>query len=602
MHRSSNTSIVKSMMNMALLPVLLLATSGDAATIAESESDASANQQIGQLGTSLKAAVLSGSMTEKDARAIWASANEVRELQGEMESLLKSEPKETGDDAKSQTLRLIPPDPREPRLLLQPEFLERDSIVIIEAMDLDPQRAEIVGLVFRDYVGSYDIISQSLLDALQRYQRAEVGRDLASAVERLDRQLSEQDIDMAAAMSTMQDRLQEYARQAVAKRGAESEERDEKARALAREWVQELSGGLNSLDENMNRLRDRMVVAMEDMEEAGDEVTPEDLHHLAIRLRQQRDSIRDDVIEALRMTIVEDGDDARLERLQEAIGRLRFTSGLRMARLGGERINPRAAMSNMVEPGEPIQMELDKMDGVLGALAMNRLELAIDRELAGIQFMVDARQAIGEFGDEELVPEERWGTVIAPYAQAWHDQIDASVACRDFNLLAVDELTLKLMEHDLEAAFAYRDLALQPGFPDEMRRRWYERALAATLRLEELSEEIMISIGFLQEQATTRARQIRDRAIEGRMERDIELARAPVLRLWGLGKGKEQIFEESDWKGREFKAHEQLADQVEDSLRVLLTPEQFDALPVRTWRVNEQKRSTKNRKRKSGKG
>lgn len=597
MHGSSDTSIFKSMVNMASLPVLLLVALVNAAPIAESESDASANQQIGQLGTSLKAAVLSGSMTEKDARAIWASANEVRKLQGEMESLLKSEPKETGDDAKSQTLRLIPPDPREPRLLLQPEFLERDSIVIIEAMDLDPQRAEIVDLVFRDYVDSYDIISQSLIDALQRYRRTEVGRDLAGAVQRLDRQLSEQDIDMATAMNTMQDRLREYANQAVAKRGAESEERDEKARALTREWVQELGGGLDSLDENMNWLRDRMVAAMEDMEQVGDEITPEDLHRLAIQLRQQRDSIRGDVVEALRMTIVEDGDEARLARLQEAMGRLHFTSGLRLARLGGERINPRAAMDTMAEAGEPIRMELDMMDGVLGALAMNRIELAIDRELAGIQLMVDARRAISEFGDEELVPEERWGAVIAPYADAWHDQIDASVACRDFNLLAVDELTLQLMEDDLEAAFAYRDLALQPGFPDEMRRRWYEHALTAALRLEELSEEITISIGSLQDQVAVKAREIRDRAIQGRMERDIELARAPVLRLWGLEKGKDEVFEEADWKGREFKAHEQLADQVEDSLRVLLTPEQFDTLPPRQWRRNEKKRSAE---KKSG--
>ena len=190
-----------------------------------------------------------------------------------------------------------------------------------------------------------------------------------------------------------------------------------------------------------------------------------------------------------------------------------------------------------------------------------------------------------------------WGAVIAPYADAWHDQIDASVACRDFNLLAVDELTLQLMEDDLEAAFAYRDLALQPGFPDEMRRRWYEHALTAALRLEELSEEITISIGSLQDQVAVKAREIRDRAIQGRMERDIELARAPVLRLWGLEKGKDEVFEEADWKGREFKAHEQLADQVEDSLRVLLTPEQFDTLPPRQWRRNEKKRSAE---KKSG--
>ena len=63
----------------------------------------------------------------------------------------------------------------------------------------------------------------------------------------------------------------------MAKRGAETEEGREKSQALAQEWVRELEGGLDSLDENMSRLRERLVLAIDEMEEAGEDVTAEDV-------------------------------------------------------------------------------------------------------------------------------------------------------------------------------------------------------------------------------------------------------------------------------------------------------------------------------------
>lgn len=584
-----------SLKTIVILSMLLASVS----VVQAAKPEGSGGNQLGQLGGSLKAAVLSGSMTEEDARAIWESAIEVEKLQEEMESLLAPETREVGEDAKSQTLRLIPPDPREPRLLLQPEFLERDGVLVIEAMELDEQRAEIVDLVFRDYAASYELLSQPLLVAMRQYRRAEVGRDLADAVERLDRQLTSQDIDMKAAMATMQGRLEDYAREAVAKRGEETEEGREKARAMAREWVQELGGGLDSLDDNMNRLRDRLVSAIDEMEQAGDDVTAADLQRLALQLRRQRDSIRSDVLQTLRMTIVEDGDAPRLARLDAAMQRLQFRAGLRLARLGGERIDPRAVLEGSMQGGEPERTRLEEMEPALSELSRARMDAAIDRELAGVKLMVDVRRAIDEHGGEEFVPADRWEAVIDPYADAWHRQIDASVACRDGILDAVDELTVVLMEEDVETAFAYRDLALRRGFPDEMRVRWYERAIEAALQLEDLSEEIAAAIAKLRDQVSIEARAIRDRAIEGRMQRDVELAHAPVLSLWGLGDDKGEVFEEADWRGREFEAHRLLNDQVEDSLRVLLTPQQFDALPKRRWQGEDK---TEVKKQGGGKG
>ncbi|MAA52698.1 MAG: hypothetical protein CMJ41_06730 [Phycisphaerae bacterium] len=589
------------MRTLIALVFLLLVSPAD---VLAAKPEGGGGSELGQLGASLKAAVLSGSMTEEDARSIWGSAMEVQKLQSEMETLLSDKAEVVADDAKSQTMRLIPPDPRAPRLLLQPEFLERDGLFITESLDLDSQRSEIVELVFRDYVGSYELISQPLVAALQRYRRSQVGRDLAEAVARLDRQLSTQDIDMAAAMDTMEERLEDYARQAVAKQGAESEEGREKSRALAQEWVRELEGGLDSLDENMSRLRERLVLAIEGMEEAGEDVTPQDLYRLATGLQQQRDAIRADVLETLRLTIVEGEDAGRSAELDAVMQQLRFASGLRLARLGGERIDPRSAADAMAELPSSVGALLTAMDPVLAQLSNRRMESAIDREIAGIRMMVDARRAIDQYDGEAFVPDDRWDAVIAPYAAAWLKQIDASVACRDGVLEMVDEMTVLLMEENVDAALAYRDLALQRGFPDEMRRRWYDRALAAAVRLEGVSDEIMESLLRLRKDASAAAREIRDRAIGGRMERDLELARAPVRSLWGMEEGAKDVFEESDWRGREFEAHRILGDEVEDALRILLAPVQFEQLPPRQWQWEEKAAGDKagGRKRGAGRG
>ena len=589
------------MRTLIALVFLLLVSPAD---VLAAKPEGGGGSELGQLGASLKAAVLSGSMTEEDARSIWGSAMEVQKLQSEMETLLSDKAEVVADDAKSQTMRLIPPDPRAPRLLLQPEFLERDGLFITESLDLDSQRSEIVELVFRDYVGSYELISQPLVAALQRYRRSQVGRDLAEAVARLDRQLSTQDIDMAAAMDTMEERLEDYARQAVAKQGAESEEGREKSRALAQEWVRELEGGLDSLDENMSRLRERLVLAIEGMEEAGEDVTPQDLYRLATGLQQQRDAIRADVLETLRLTIVEGEDAGRSAELDAVMQQLRFASGLRLARLGGERIDPRSAADAMAELPSSVGALLTAMDPVLAQLSNRRMESAIDREIAGIRMMVDARRAIDQYDGEAFVPDDRWDAVIAPYAAAWLKQIDASVACRDGVLEMVDEMTVLLMEENVDAALAYRDLALQRGFPDEMRRRWYDRALAAAVRLEGVSDEIMESLLRLRKDASAAAREIRDRAIGGRMERDLELARAPVRSLWGMEEGAKDVFEESDWRGREFEAHRILGDEVEDALRILLAPVQFEQLPPRQWQWEEKPAGDKagGRKRGAGRG
>lgn len=542
------------------------------------------------LGGSLKAAVLSGSMTKEDAGLIWKTASQVAELREKMDSLLGDDKAAIiEDDAKSQTLRLIPPDPERPRLLLQPELLERDSGFLIDRLELDAQRAEIVDLMLRDYEGSYEILTVPLADAMRRYLRSQVSEDLAITIDRLDRQLAEQDIDMEAAMSTMQDRLEDYARQVAVKRGGESQEIEEKSRALAREWVDEMSGGLDSLDENMSRLRDRLVLAMDEIAAVGGDVAEEDLLRLAMQLRSQRDAIRKDVMIALQMAIVDEGDERRLAELESALEQIELRRGLMLARLGGERIDPWAALDRAAEHPPELTELMSRMQPVLAERARVRMESVIAREVAGLRLLVDTERLVDEFGGRDEVPDERWIDVLGPFSGSWHRQIDASMGYRDGVLQVIDEITMLLLDQDMEAAFAYRDRALRQGFPDEMRIRWYERALAIASGFDDLSVDVVEAIDLLSDQVVPAAREIRDRAIDGRLKRDLELARMPVLRLWGIEQDEDKVFKDEDWKGREFQAHERLSDQVQDALRVLLTIEQFDALPPRRWRGEEKK-------------
>lgn len=563
------------------------------------DDDEKPSPELETLGNSLKAAVISGNMDEKQAWEIWSTA--VEEIKGGQNDKRmwqdRQRDKEYDDtNARQRMARLLPPDPLEPAMLMEPEFLPRDVQLLSNWLELDEQRVLIVEMIVRDYGESMNELTLGMTSALQSYRTAEEAREMRQTLESLEEKVLSREIDMEASNAILQERVREYAREQAAKEarrdGDSQEEITEQVDAKTAEWTAELSKGLDDMEEQLQLLRDRMRSRVDSVKLLAGEVTSRDLVSMAERIRDQRRALRQDVLEMLRLVLVVEDELEPLERFASAMSRLRVEHGLRHARMGGEFINPWSLVRDLEQqPGNRLIAEttLSSQQSPLAEMVQARADAAVDREIEGLRLLVARDDLVAVAGDEDNVPIETWYEAIEPFTESWHRQIDASVAYRD-SLLQLVEMTRQLIaEEDPRAANAYYDQSMKRGFGSELRTRWSERAMKAAIGIEDLEEETMLVVLALQEETLTRLRQIRDEAIQKRLLRDPELARQPILSLWSLDESREKPWTRSDWTGHGMESHQALNEHVESSLRSLLTPEQFESIPSRGGRKNQAK-------------
>jgi hypothetical protein len=146
---------------------------GQSATAPAQQKSSDPREELEELGTTLRAAVFSGTLTEEEAwdmyKAVASSLWE--ELKGSRAGDAKEAGKEADKeyeeaDPKLVVLRLSAPKPR------QPEFLTRDLAILHTDLELDRNQMMIAGLLVRDYLDAVDLASSPLLEALKRYQGA----------------------------------------------------------------------------------------------------------------------------------------------------------------------------------------------------------------------------------------------------------------------------------------------------------------------------------------------------------------------------------------------------------------------------------------------
>ena len=563
------------------------------------DADEKPSPELETLGNSLKAAVISGNMDEKQAWEIWSTA--VEEIKGGQNDKRmwqdRQRDKEYDDtNARQRMARLLPPDPLEPAMLMEPEFLPRDVQMLSNWLELDEQRVLIVEMIVRDYGESMKELTLGMTSALQSYRTAEEAREMRQTLESLEEKVLSREIDMEASNAILQERVREYAREQAAKEarrdGDSQEEITEQVDAKTAEWTAELSKGLDDMEEQLRLLRDRMRSRVDSVKLLAGEVTSRDLVSMAERIRDQRRALRQDVLEMLRLVLVVEDELEPLERFASAMSRLRVEHGLRHARMGGEFINPWSLVRDLEQqPGNRLIAEtmLSSQQSPLAEMVQARADAAVDREIEGLRLLVARDDLVAVAGDEDNVPIETWYEAIEPFTESWHRQIDASVAYRD-SLLQLVEMTRQLIaEEDPRSANAYYDQSMKRGFGSELRTRWSERAMKAAIGIEDLEEETMLVVLALQEETLTRLRQIRDEAIQKRLLRDPELARQPILSLWSLDESREKPWTRSDWTGHGMESHQALNEHVQSSLRSLLTPEQFELIPGRGGRKDQAK-------------
>ena len=556
----------------------------------------SVRQEMEALGQSLKAAVMSGQMDGDEAKALWDAA--MAEVKGGNRER-NDEKKETeslqgNEEPKSYIGRLIPPDPTRPSRLLEPEFLPRDVQFLVNRLDLESDRAGIVDNIIRDYTAAFETASASLPEAIERYRMMEAQRKLENRIAQLDRTPIFDDRNMDQAIDVLSQQVREYAEASVAKSGGDGEmNSDEQADIVEKrsdEWTSQLASGLENFNERMSSLRERMQARLDKVQTIGEVVTADELVRLARQLRDQRRDLKADVIEMLQVILVLNDTEAEQAALNDALAELELRHGLRHARMGGEFINPWSVIIDTypdreVDPAASIALEEYKP--LLAATIEQRARLAISREIKGLEMIEERDALIAEYGNEEDVDMERWVEVIEPFSQSWERQIDASINYRDQILDLVNYTTAVLAEHRPEIGHRYRETAMRQGFAPEMRTRWCERALKKAADLEDLNEITMILLDDVQANTMNELTSIREESIRKRMKRDAELARQPVLSLWGLDPDAEKPWIVEDWAGQEYDAHTKLNERTESTLRSILTPEQFEQLPKRRVRKDD---------------
>ena len=153
------------------------------------DADEKPSPELETLGNSLKAAVISGNMDEKQAWEIWSTA--VEEIKGGQNDKRmwqdRQRDKEYDDtNARQRMARLLPPDPLEPAMLMEPEFLPRDVQLLSNWLELDEQRVLIVEMIVRDYGESMKELTLGMTSALQSYRTAEEAREMRQTLESLD--------------------------------------------------------------------------------------------------------------------------------------------------------------------------------------------------------------------------------------------------------------------------------------------------------------------------------------------------------------------------------------------------------------------------------
>ncbi|MCH2133211.1 MAG: hypothetical protein MK116_05615 [Phycisphaerales bacterium] len=580
-----------------LITLMVMMAGPGLATADDEQATQGSPSELDQLGAALKAAVVSGNMSGEEARAIWIAAVEAeRRSATEAENGDDRDNDDNMDEHKRWMQRLIPPDPKNVVMLLHPEFLPRDSRSLANRLELDNQRALLVDTIIRDYIEAFDAVSAPLPEAIERYAAAEDVREMKLALQRVESNINQQNIDMESAAQTIEEKVRDYAEQVVAKESGgkggdnqqiDSAERAERAEARARKWTAELTEALDKVDDRLIRLRDQMQARIDQVEQVGETVTARDLVRMARALREDRAQLRQNAIEMLELVLVVSDREKEQAALDDALARLHVENGLRHARMGGEPINPWAALVDTY-PGEASGTEghlvLAAHEDTITALLQERTDAAINREIEALELMILRDELVAEAGSEDNVPMETWLEVLEPFARSWSDQVDASVNYRDAVLAMVDETTLTIAATDQETSLRYHDIAMRRGFGPETRTRWCERALRAALELEDLDEDTVPILQAVSLNTTEQLRQIRMTAIQKRMEREPELAREPVLALWGLDGTGERPFITEDWAGQEYQAHQALDDETESTLKSMLTSEQFDSLPKRPGR------------------
>lgn len=573
------------------LAVTLAAAAPAVAQDAPPADDAQA--QLEELGNTLKAAVMSGSMTEREAMAIYAEmAARIGGEDGRKDAAGdKAAAKRQAAAAKrgaaperSAVDRLMPRSVTDLTALLSADFGRRDIRTLVEELDLDADQSAILEVLVDDYRIAIDTAKSPLIEAIGRYDRAASAAWMADALVRAEEGSRGAEERTRARVESMRRRMDA--------RLANAEDDADRARIEARftRWTDEMLRATSDLETRLESIRARVAGEMAEMGGEG-EVEAGDLLRLAEQLRADRTALRTgftDSVAAISNDRQRGEDDTRLAA---AFSRVTLNRDLAGGRFGGESMDLWATMQEVLVTGDSaatmaVAEGLRAATPEITTLMDARTEATLDREVAGIAAL--ARRDRDE-------PGAGWkdigGAPSPAFEAAARRELAASLAVRDEMLALLDRTAAEMDAEtgDAVATTAFRDGALRRGFPAEMRVRWTERAVRAALRLDDLTDESRDAVLTIESETQPQLRELRERAVAERIRLDPTMARRMLdLRADSANKAlADADAKDMDrtigamWRGLEAPAFDAIDDEAERRFRAALTPEQFERLPSR---------------------
>jgi hypothetical protein len=503
-------------------------------------------EELRELGATLKAAVLSGTLTREEAGEIYNAvavglfqelkafrAGNTKEPEKEAEKKVEEESPKRG------VMKLSAPKPRQIRALFEPEFLTRDLAILHSDLDLNREQMMIAGLLVRDYLEATALASSPLREAIRRYRGAVRDQWLQTVLERSDQRLG---AALQRAERADPEVAIERTRQALESIASESEKKIEadgaEGRAKFDAWTKHMIEVTGQLDARLASVRQRATAQLAELDREGAPITAEDLARLAKQLRGERARLREQMIDDLEIITTEEQRGAANARFEAAMARIRVDHLLPHGRLGGESMNLWAALTETgrgQERGRPQAGQLESVEALLRRRASRiaqkldgRMEATLDREVEGLEFQAERDRIAAASGASVFeVEERRLTSAWRPFAEAARHEVTASVAVRDALRTLLDEASAYLDEAypDTGLSDAYREASLRRGFPIEMRGRWSERVMAAALKLDGLDDDTREALLAVETANTIEITALRRDALAKRIARDPKLAR-----------------------------------------------------------------------------
>lgn len=559
------------------------------------ETDSRADE-LAEWGETLKAAVLSGALSEEDAMKIYSRmTSSLAPMNAKKTSAAKKD-YDGPYSAKIDFMMLSAPRPDQISALLQPEFLWRDLQLLRSELNLDRSQMAIIEILLTDYLESQGLTSLPFREALGRHHNSSADQWIAAALERVH--IDEVDV----AVANTRDAIKRFER-ATDKRASDGKTtpdravENQKKRTAQQEWAKRMVEVTAIMDERIEALRQRVNTRLAELENAGSMVTADDLVKMARRLRSERTGLGEEFVESLGLVCLTKPTETEQAIFDMAIARIRIGHDLNKGRLGGESMNLWTALIDTTRADESkygyaaeldeVKSRLDNRTPEIAAILDKRTQATIDREISGLEFLAERDRLYASTGAQksgEGIDPSRLTGVLRPFARASHHELTASVAVRDKLLELLDETTalIDTVYPDTSVSMMYRDLALRSGFRTEVRQRWLERALNKALQRDDLDEESHAALVAIETNVAASLRALREDAIAERIRRDPQRARQRIDVQLETRNPRSEKLDLEDLLGFNHKAYKALDERIEGQLKVILTPEQFATLPPRS--------------------